>query len=171
MDMTNNQPKWRRRKTDLEQPHFPVELGGTAQDAPGVSFAPTTQLQRPGLLLLNGVVYAGFGGHCDTRPWRGWVFGVSTQTGQVTTRWVDNETAEGGGIWQSGNGPASDGAGYIYLATGNGSTDVGTNIVNRSASLRASANTCWARGVKLFIIGFPMPGPLSHPPTTYFYLV
>jgi hypothetical protein len=31
--------------------------------------------------------------------------------------------------------------------------------LNRSASLLASAKTCWARGVKLFIIAFPLPGP------------
>ena len=36
---------------------------------------------------MNGVVYAGFGSDCDTRPWQGWVFGVST-AGQVKARWV-----------------------------------------------------------------------------------
>jgi hypothetical protein len=106
--------------TGKEQPGFPLQLSGAAQNAPSVNFAPTTELQRPGLLLLDGVVYAAFGGHCDTRPWRGWVFGVSTQTGQVTTRWVDNQTAEGGGIWQSGAGLTSDGSGTILLSTGNG---------------------------------------------------
>jgi Abnormal spindle-like microcephaly-assoc'd, ASPM-SPD-2-Hydin/PQQ-like domain/Protein of unknown function (DUF1573) len=107
-------------ETGHEQPGFPLQLSGAAQNAPGVNFAPTTELQRPGLLLLNGVVYAAFGGHCDIRPWRGWIFGVSTQTAQVTARWVDNETAEGGGIWQSGAGLTSDGPGTILLSTGNG---------------------------------------------------
>jgi PQQ-like domain len=107
-------------ETGLEQPGYPVQLGGAAQNYPGVNFAPTTELQRPGLLLLNGVVYAAFGGHCDIQPWRGWIFGVSTQTGQVTTRWVDNETAEGAGIWQSGAGITSDGPGTILVSTGNG---------------------------------------------------
>jgi iron transport multicopper oxidase len=107
-------------ETGHEQPGFPLQLSGAAQNAPGVNFAPTTELQRPGLLLLDGVVYAAFGGHCDIRPWRGWIFGVSTQTGQVTSRWVDNQTAEGGGIWQSGAGLTSDGPGTILLSTGNG---------------------------------------------------
>jgi len=106
--------------TGKEQPGFPVELSGAAQNAPNVNFAPGTELQRPGLLLLNGVVYAAFGGHCDIRPWRGWVFGVSTQSAQVTARWVDNQGEEGGGIWQSGAGLTSDGPNAILLSTGNG---------------------------------------------------
>jgi iron transport multicopper oxidase len=71
------------------------------------------------LLLMNGVVYAGFGSHCDTTPFEGWVFGVST-AGHVTARWVSVTSPNGGGIWQSGVGLASDGAGSILLATGNG---------------------------------------------------
>ena len=47
----------------------------------------TTELQRPGLLLMDGVVYAGFGGHCDITPYQGWVFGVNATTGAVTARW------------------------------------------------------------------------------------
>jgi hypothetical protein len=102
-----------------EQPGFPVELAGTAQNAPSRTFSPTTQLQRPGLLLMGGVVYAAFGAHCDVKPWQGWIFGVST-AGKVTARYVDNTTAEGAGIWQSGSGLTSDGNGTILFTTGNG---------------------------------------------------
>jgi len=105
--------------TGVEQPGFPVELSGAAQNAPGRTFAPTTQLQRPGLLLMGGVVYAAFGAHCDRNPWQGWIFGVST-AGKVTARYVDNTTAEGAGIWQSGAGLMSDGPGTILFTTGNG---------------------------------------------------
>jgi hypothetical protein len=101
-----------------EQPGFPVELAGTAQNA-ARTFSPTTQLQRPGLLLMGGVIYAAFGAHCDVRPWQGWIFGVST-AGKVTARYVDNTTAEGAGIWQSGSGLTSDGPGTILFTTGNG---------------------------------------------------
>ncbi len=102
-----------------EQPGFPVELAGSAQNAPARTFSPTTQLQRPGLLLMGGVVYAAFGAHCDVKPWQGWIFGVST-AGKVTARYVDNTTKEGGGIWQSGSGLTSDGPGTILFTTGNG---------------------------------------------------
>jgi hypothetical protein len=105
--------------TGAEQPGFPVELSGTGQNDPEQTFAPTRQLQRPGLLLLEGVVYAGFGSDCDFTPYEGWVFGVST-AGQVKARWVDETGHAGAGIWQSGSGLASDGPGTILLSTGNG---------------------------------------------------
>ncbi len=110
-------------KTGEEEPGFPVLLAGTAQNAPGQTFEATDQLQRPGLLLMEGVVYAAFGSDCDMSPWQGWVFGVSTEgptTGEVKARWVADETGVGAGIWQSGSGLASDGEGSILLSTGNG---------------------------------------------------
>jgi hypothetical protein len=104
---------------------FPVELSGTAENAPGAHFSAPYQLQRPGLLLLNGAVYAAFGSQCDFGSWNGWVFGVSTAPGKaaserVTARWVAEETGEGAGIWQSGAGLSSDGPDSILLCTGNG---------------------------------------------------
>ncbi len=98
---------------------FPVQLSGAAQNAPGQEFHPKTELQRPGLLLMGGVVYAAFGSDCDTPPWQGWVFGVSTG-GAVKARWVSDETGDGAGIWQSGAGLTSDGPGTMLLSTGNG---------------------------------------------------
>jgi PQQ-like domain len=105
--------------TGKEKAGFPVQLSGAAQNQPGMSFQPTTQLQRPGLLLMNGVVYAAFGSHCDKPPWQGWVFGVST-AGQVKARWVSRSSGSGAGIWQSGAGLTSDRSGSLFVATGNG---------------------------------------------------
>ncbi len=102
-----------------QQPGFPVLLSGTAQNAPQQTFEAKTELQRPGLLLMGGVVYAAFGSDCDTPPWQGWVFGVST-AGTVKARWVADETGSGAGIWQSGAGLTSDAPGNILLSTGNG---------------------------------------------------
>ena len=96
-----------------------MRLSGTAQNAPGQTFNATNELQRPGLLLMDGVVYAAFGGHCDITPYQGWVFGVST-AGVVKARWVADQTGNGAGIWQSGAGLTSDGSGNILLSTGNG---------------------------------------------------
>jgi hypothetical protein len=105
--------------TGAQKAGFPVRLSGTAQNASGQTFNATTELQRPGLLLMDGVVYAAFGGHCDITPYQGWVFGVST-SGVVKARWVANQTGNGAGIWQSGAGLTSDGSGNILLSTGNG---------------------------------------------------
>jgi hypothetical protein len=105
--------------TGQEQPGFPVELAGSAQNAPSRTFDATDQLNRPGLLLLEGTVYAAFGSDCDHGPWQGWVFGVST-SGQVKARWITVQTEEGAGIWQSGAGITSDGPGTMLVSTGNG---------------------------------------------------
>jgi iron transport multicopper oxidase len=102
-----------------EKAGFPVELSGKAQNAPAQTFDPTHQMQRPGLLLMNGVVYAGFGSHCDVSPWQGWVFGVST-AGQLRARWVSVASGIGAGIWQSGSGLMSDREGSLLVSTGNG---------------------------------------------------
>ncbi|HKG37409.1 MAG TPA: choice-of-anchor D domain-containing protein [Conexibacter sp.] len=105
--------------TGAQKAGFPVRLSGTAQNASGQTFNATNELQRPGLLLMDGVVYAAFGGHCDITPYQGWIFGVST-AGVVKARWVADQTGNGAGIWQSGAGLTSDGSGNILLSTGNG---------------------------------------------------
>jgi iron transport multicopper oxidase len=104
----------------LPRSGFPKRLDGGAQNAPGVTFQATTELQRPGLLLLNGVVYAGFGGHCDLPPYQGWVFGVDGTTGAIKARWSTLLSGDGAGIWQSGAGLMSDGPGRLFVSTGNG---------------------------------------------------
>ena len=101
-----------------ERPGFPVKLDGTADNAPGQTFNATHQLQRPGLLLLDGAIYAAFGSHCDVKPYQGWVFGVTT-SGQVRARWAAVSSGNGAGIWQAGQGLMSDGPGRLFVATGN----------------------------------------------------
>ena len=111
--------------TGVEAPHFPVEIQGTPTNTPGVPFTDSYELQRPGLLLLGGVVYMAFASDCDDSPYRGIVAGVSTTTHAITTMWSD-EAGEGtdqnsqSGIWQSGGGLVSDGPNRIIFTTGNG---------------------------------------------------
>jgi hypothetical protein len=100
-----------------------VRIQGTASNDPGIRFGAFTQLQRPALLLMDGVVYAGFGGHCDAATFRGWVVGVGTD-GQIKTLFTAEVYEKGGaGIWQSGGGLVSDGPGRIFFVTGNGFLD------------------------------------------------
>lgn len=107
-----------------EQPGFPVQIQGTASNNPAITFNPLLQMQRPGLLLMNGVVYVAFGAHCDITPWQGWVVGVS-EAASITTLWstVSTTGTSGAGIWMAGGGLVSDGPGQILLATGNGASN------------------------------------------------
>ena len=112
--------------TGAEKSGFPVEVGGAADNLPGVTFDGLWELQRPGLLLQDGAVYLGFGGHCDNGPYQGWIFRITT-AGQTTARWVDVPAdSRGGGIWQAGTGLASDGPGSLLFTTGNGFGETAT---------------------------------------------
>jgi len=117
---------WYAHALDLdtlkEQPNFPVEIRGAASNDPSVVFDPYPEMQRTGLLLMDGVVYAGFGGHCDLDSYHGWVVGVA-ETGELRSLFATEAgpgSVRGAGIWQSGGGLMSDGSGRIFLSTGNG---------------------------------------------------
>ena len=108
-------------------------------------------IQRAALLLLpNGTVYVAFsGGKGDTygETTNGWIFGYQFNfvTNAFSPTAVFNSTpyGTGGGIWQAGAGPASDGA-SIYAATANGTifdptgqtmpTDFGDSLVKLDPS-------------------------------------
>ncbi len=108
--------------TGVERSGWPVTIQGTPSNDATNPFNPETAAQRPGLLLLDGVVYAGFASHCDYGPYVGYIAGVKTATPAMSTLWsteAGKSNAEGG-IWQSGGGLVSDGSGRIIVATGNG---------------------------------------------------
>jgi hypothetical protein len=113
--------------TGAERPNFPVEIQGSASNDPNATFDPENLVQRTQLVLMNGVVYAGFGGLCDNPPYRGWIVGVST-AGAVTTLWTSEagvplSPSPDAGIWQSAAPLVSDGPGELLAVTGNGTTD------------------------------------------------
>ncbi len=96
-------------------------------------FEPLQHIQRPALLLLNGVVYVTFGSHGDGSPWHGWMMGYSASNIQKQTAAFNvTPTGDGGAIWQSGRGPAVDSQGDIYIVTSNGDSD---NVTNFSDSV------------------------------------
>lgn len=108
--------------TGADLPGWPVTIAGTPANDPGDPFNAMHEGQRPGLLLLDGAVYAAFGSHCDFGPYRGYVVGVSTSTAKMTAMWATEQGSanNGGGIWGGGGGLVSDGSGRIFFSTGNG---------------------------------------------------
>ena len=88
------------------------------------AFDSTHQLQRPGLLLSNGIVYIAFGSYGDWEPYHGWIFGHNAQTLQQVSFFNTTPTGGEGAIWQSGQGLSADDRGYIYTVTANGTLDV-----------------------------------------------
>jgi hypothetical protein len=115
--------------TGAEAAGWPIKIQGYADNAPHTSqhlFGAFQQLQRPGLLLMDGVVYAAFGSSCDDLPFNGWIVGLSTTTHSITTMYTTvSDDVSGAGIWQAGSGLVSDRDGEILFSTGNGGWDVG----------------------------------------------
>jgi hypothetical protein len=102
------------------------------------NFDPTMQLNRPGLLLQDGVVIVAFGAAvCDSggNPYQpaggphGWVFAYGmNDLRRLAVFTTASDGVEGdvvananvlAGIWQSGTGLSSDANGHIYAFTGN----------------------------------------------------
>ena len=128
--------------TGAERPGSPTVIAasvkGTGAGTSGgnVAFDSTTQLNRPGLLLVNGVVYAAFASHCDSGAYHGWILGYSYDGTKFSQALAFNVSPDGsqGGIWQAGVGLSSDGT-NIYVVVGNGSTNSSTAALDLSESV------------------------------------
>src|SRR5258708_8671860 len=105
-----------------------VAASPTLNDSTTFTFNGTYQRQRPGLLLANGNVYAGFGSFSDlgANLSLGWLLGWST--GSLTplpgnqvfdTQATSTNSFFLSSIWVSGYDPATDDSGNILFVTGN----------------------------------------------------
>lgn len=97
--------------------HAAVTVAGTYST---VTFDPVRHLSRAALLFANNRVYVAYTGYADISPYQGWVMAHNKTTLAIEAVWSDTVNNQAG-IWMSGGGPAADGSGNIYLATGNGS--------------------------------------------------
>jgi hypothetical protein len=113
--------------TDKTAPQL-VVASHTLRDGTTFNFNATYQRQRPGLLLANGNVYAGFGSFCDfaANLSRGWLLGWSTGSlsplpaNQIfDTQATSPNSFFLSSIWMSGYGLATDDSGNILFVTGN----------------------------------------------------
>src|SRR5580700_292524 len=88
-----------------------------------VVFDPKQYKSRPGLLLVNGVVYTSWGSHCDARPYTGWVMGYSETTLAQTSVFNFAPNGEGAAVWGAGGGIAADSTGLLFFQLANGTFD------------------------------------------------
>lgn len=137
-------PDWRLHALNIvngkDLNGWPVTISGYPDNDPVNAFNPKNIAQRPGLLLLDGNIYAGFASYCDAGPFDGYLVGVSTTSHSITSMWTTVAGTDNGwgGIWQSGGGLVSDGQGRIFFATGNGNGDAPTPSAGSDVPKRLS---------------------------------
>ena len=94
-----------------------------------LSFNARYEHNRPGLLLMDGVLYIGFGAldqEGPTVPYHhGWILAYDSQSLQLLGAYSTTPDAWGASIWQSGGGLGGDGLGNVFAMTGNGVFDGG----------------------------------------------
>jgi hypothetical protein len=129
-----------------------ITASHTLSNGTTFNFNAKYQRQRPGLLLANGNVYAGFGSFCDysANLSRGWLLGwnAATLAPLSANQVLDTEATSPdsfflASIWMSGYGLAADDSGNILFVTGNsdysGGTYNGVTSIQESA-IKVSAN-------------------------------
>ena len=115
--------------TIIATPPDPSGQFGVAQ------FSPLLNNQRSALLLANGQVYVAWASHCDLNNYQGWLMAFDAGTLQLTQGWTSEPSGQAGGIWMAGGGPAADDSGNVYLAVGNGWSDVMSGGANYGDSV------------------------------------
>lgn len=116
LDMTTGQEKF----------GGPAVINATFTSNAGkkVTFNSLHQKNRPGLLLLNGVLYLGFGSNYCNDNNQSWVLSYDASTLQQVGVFDANPDHGLSSIWQSGQGLTADTSGNIYVTTSEGQYDV-----------------------------------------------
>jgi hypothetical protein len=131
--------------TGAEKFSGPVNISGSVAGTGAgsknglVHWDPLADVQRAGLLELNGAIYVGWAGAAH-----GWIMGFSASN--LTQHFATFNTtpnAQLGGVWASGNGLAADASGNIYAAVGDalfdantGGSDYGDSLIQLNAHLQ-----------------------------------
>ena len=115
--------------TGVEKFGGPVEIqasvAGTGAGSAGdvVKFDALRENPRGALVLVNGFVYLTWASSCDVGPYHGWVMAYDAKTLRQQGVFNTSPDSAESGIWLSDTGPAADGAGNVYIVTGNGEFD------------------------------------------------
>ncbi|HUE42328.1 MAG TPA: chitobiase/beta-hexosaminidase C-terminal domain-containing protein, partial [Candidatus Sulfotelmatobacter sp.] len=129
--------------TGQEKFDGPVQLAaqvtgnGNGSTGNTLQFDSKWENNRPGLLLLNGIVYIGFGSHGDNGAWHGWILSYNAASLHQISALCITPNGEGSGVWQGGAGLAADVPdpvnhpyGRMFISTGNGTYDATTPFAN-----------------------------------------
>jgi hypothetical protein len=101
---------------------------GAANVSGTITFNASIENQRPGLAFANNMVFISFASYGDSGPYHGFLFAYNAQTLAQTGMFCDTPNGDSAGIWMSGRAPAVDSSGNVYLITGNGDWDGGSNF-------------------------------------------
>ncbi len=102
----------------------PAPISATfPSDNSTITFSPQQHNQRPGLALVNGVIYVAWASHEDKYPWYGWVMGYDAASLSLLYTFNATPNVDEGGIWMGGGAPSADASGNLYVITGNGPFD------------------------------------------------
>jgi alpha-glucosidase (family GH31 glycosyl hydrolase) len=112
-----------------------------------IQFVSHRQLQRSAITLANDTLYVAFASYGDKDAYHGWVLSYNAATLQPVKVFnttpsklvVTNVQDVGkGGIWQAGHGLAVDELNNLYLLTGNGGYQDGTDFGDCFLKLKGS---------------------------------
>lgn len=122
-------------QTGVDQTNSPVTVSASG-------FVALAQAQRPALLLSQGNVYVAFGSNGDAGNYHGYVLAYNATTLATAGSFITAPNGVQGAIWMSGDGPAADASGSIYVSTANGDYDGSADFSDSFLRLtQASATT------------------------------
>jgi hypothetical protein len=101
-------------------------------------FSALAQNQRAALTLANGNLLVPFSSHCDMGTYHGLLFSYNPSTLAKNAVFNASPTGNGNSLWMSGQGPAVDSSGNLYLGTSNGTWDGVANFSESFIKLNSS---------------------------------
>jgi hypothetical protein len=107
----------------------PTTVGATySLNGATSTFNSSNQINRPGLLLANGHVYAAFGSDGCNNSNQGWILSYNAANLQLEGAFDSEPGGFYASFWQKGAGLSADAAGNIYGETGEGAVNSGVQL-------------------------------------------